>query len=74
MSIEPLSRPSRIVAALAPLLPAGENSDRNARFGRERIDRREMLACENFCRCHQRRLSASFDGTRHGQQRYDCLA
>ena len=57
----PFSRPVRI----ASRMPGGVA---------QRLQRREMLACQDFGRRHQRGLSAVLDDCGHGQQRDDRLA
>ena len=65
---------SRIVAAFAAALAAGEDRDLDAGRRGERRDGGVVLARQDFGRRHQRRLPAAFDDGRGGEQRHHGLA
>ena len=52
----------------APLLAPGQQRNRYARQRRQRLDRRQMLAGQDFGRRHQRRLMAGLDRRQHGEK------
>ena len=60
--------------ARGPALAAGENGDAQVRGFRQRRDRIEMLAGEDFGRRHEGGLAAGFDHRRGGDQRHHGLA